>query len=113
MPGTFDPDRLRLRVQPTLRIGPRKAAIPKPRLQEKFLKGPISWPWLTLAARQPGKAFHVAIMLWFLAGITRKRVIALSLTRMSALGISRYAAARGLKALEQVGLVSVERHDGR
>jgi len=80
---------------------------------EKFLKGPIPLNWLAKAARQPGKALHVAIAIWFLAGVTRSRNVALSSRLMFSLGSSRFSTYRGLKALEEAGLVTVIRHPGR
>jgi|GEM_PF-716843 len=86
---------------------------PRHKPGEKFLKGPIPWIWLVTAAHQPGKALHVAIVLWFLAGVKRTRTVALSGTVLRALGVNRHSSYRGLAALEQAGLVSVERHPGR
>lgn len=80
---------------------------------EHFLKGPIPWKWMTRAARLPGKALHVGICIWYLAGMRRSGSVSLSMARLSELGVSRYAAYRGLKFLEQVALVRVIRHRGR
>jgi len=86
---------------------------PRHRQGEKFLKGPIPWEWLTEAAKQPGKAFQVGIALWFLAGIKGSRTVALSGSVLEDFGVNRYAAYRGLKVLEDAGLVSAKRHPGR
>jgi len=76
--------------------------------------GPIPLDWLSLAGTQSGKALHVGIVLWFLAGITKSRQVALSESWLrKQFGISRYAAYRALKALEGARLVSVTRHQGR
>jgi hypothetical protein len=80
---------------------------------EHFLKGPIPWKWITTAARLPGKALHVGICIWYLAGMRRSKCVSLSMARLSELGVSRYAAYRGLRFLEQVALVRVIRHKGR
>jgi len=80
---------------------------------DKFLKGPIPLNWLAKAARQPGKALHVAIAIWFFAGMSRSRSVTLSSRLMFTLGSSRFSTYRGLKALEEVGLVAVIRHPGR
>lgn len=61
----------------------------------------------------PGKALHVAVRLWFGAGLGSTRTLAVSMTSLQEAGVSRFAAARGLHALERAGLVSVERHVGR
>ena len=78
-----------------------------------FLKGPISLPWLSAAARLPGRALHVAVGIRLLVGMKKTNRIALSVSWLAELGLSRHAAYRGLKALEGRGLVSVDRHLGR
>ena len=65
------------------------------------------------AARLPGKALHVALTVWFGAGVKRKRTVRLSYSQMGKLGCKRETARRGLAALESAGLVSVDRHPGR
>jgi hypothetical protein len=81
---------------------------------ERFLRGPIPLFWLSVAARLPGHALHVALQLWHWAGIKGSAQINLSMADMEKqLGVSRFSGARGLKALEQAGLISVIRHRGR
>jgi hypothetical protein len=91
----------------------RPAKQPRHKPGEKFLRGPIPWDWLTLAAKQPGRALHVALELWHWVGIKGTREVSLSRAQMALLGVDRYASARGLRALEAAGLVSVVRHRGR
>ena len=95
------------------RANPPSQKPPRHKAGEKFLKGPIPWKWITQAARLPGKAFQVAITLWFLAGIKLRRTVALSGSELRGLGVNRHAGYRGMKALEMAGLVSVSRHVGR
>ncbi len=83
------------------------------RVQGRFLKGPVCWTWLSAAARLPGRALHVAVALRLLTGMKKTRRIALSVSWLAELGLSRHAAYRGLTALEGRGLVSVDRHRGR
>ncbi len=78
-----------------------------------FVKGPIDWPWLTAAARLPGKALHVAMTLRLLAGMQAAGPVALSSARLQEAGVDRHAAYRALRNLEQAGLVAVVRHRGR
>jgi len=80
---------------------------------ERFLKGPIPLKWLSLAAKQPGKALHVSIVLWHMAGMKRSRTIALSNGQLSEFGISRRAKYDNLKVLNKVGLISVKQLPGR
>jgi hypothetical protein len=87
--------------------------LPRHQAGQHFLKGPIPWSWISKAAQLPGKALHVSICLWYLAGLKSNRTVPLSMERLLELGVSRFAAYRGLKALEEVGLVRVARHKGR
>jgi hypothetical protein len=45
--------------------------------------------------------------------LKNNRTVPLSMERLLELGVNRFAAYRGLKALEGVGLVRVVRHNGR
>ena len=110
----FEPDLLRLTDAMT---GPSEDMnrLPRHKTGEKFLKGPIPWNWLAMAAMQSGggRGLHVAIAIWLIAGIKNRRTIALSGTVLKDMGVKRNAAYRGLTALEGAGLVSVIRHHGR
>ena len=108
----MDPNKLRI---PSKSEFPIRASVKPPRhkLGEKFLMGPIPWNWLTAAASQKGKALHVGIILWFLAGMNRKGTVAFSMSQAALLGMDRFSAYRGLKALEQAGLIAGTRHKGR
>lgn len=114
MTPRFDIERYRA-VRPTGNATPvKRRSLPDRRRGERFLKGPISWPWLTLAMALPGKAVHVGLHLWFEAGMTGSADVAPSLSSMQRnAGVSRFAASRGLAVLEAAGLVAVERHAGR
>jgi hypothetical protein len=92
---------------------PVRSRPPRPRLGERFLKGPIPWPWLTRAAACPGKALAVAVALWFRGGLTGANTVSLSLSGLKEeMGVQRDAARRGLKELEMAGLVLVEHRVG-
>ena len=85
----------------------------KSRQRAMFLSGPIPWAWLACAMALPGKALHVAIQIWHEVGFSKSSEVAISMTGMARMGVSRWAASRGLEALEKAGLVSVVRHPGR
>ena len=108
----FDPERLKL---PAGAVGQAKPGnrLPRHNAGERFLRGPIPWPWLEVAGRLPGKALHVAIVLWLLAGIKHGRPVKWEPATAATLGVRRHAAYRGLAALERAGLVEVDRHRGR
>ena len=104
----------RLRMMTPAPTRPAPARRLKPRTRAGFLKGPVPWPWLMRAAQLPGQAFKVGVAIWHLAGLKKKHTVALSLTSLDEeLAVHRDAARRGLCALEEAGLVSVERHAGR
>src|SRR5437660_145 len=84
--------------------------LPRHRLGDRLLKGPITWTWLEQAMAQPGRAVHVALYLWHHAGMLASPIVPLNLSR---LGIERTSASRGLAALERAGLVRVVRGRGR
>ena len=86
--------------------------VPHHRKGERFLKGPIPWAWLAAAGRASGQGLHVALVLWLESGMKRSATVPLAHARLAELGVTRFAAARGLKALETAGLVSVERRPG-
>ncbi len=78
-----------------------------------FLRGPISWKWLSLAARQKGRTLHVAIALQFLAGLNSSSTVKLSNKVLDSLGVDRFTKYRALKELEDARLISIEKHSGR
>ncbi len=51
----FAPDRWEMTGEPTPTMTPR-ARRPRPRQTERFLRGPVPWPWLSRAMILPGKA---------------------------------------------------------
>lgn len=78
-----------------------------------FLKGPVPWAWLVRAARAPGRAFQVGIVLWLQRGMRRSDRVTLPTARLTELGLDRYAVARALARLEMAGLVTISRRRGR
>lgn len=81
---------------------------------ERFLRGPISMPWLWAAMSLPGKALHVGIQLWHLSGLTQKPIVKLSLRDLEQRsGVSISSSRRGLKSLANAGLVRVDQKPGR
>lgn len=66
--------------------------------------------WLGAAARLPGKApLAVGLEVWFEAGRRRSTEITLTTAVLMRFGIDRKAKYRGLVALEDAGLVRVQR----
>jgi hypothetical protein len=86
---------------------------PRHRQGEAFLKGPIPWPWLRRALTLPGRALHVALLLWKEAGCRRNRTVRFRLAGAAELGIHPDTTKRGLRALSTAGLVSIRHHPGQ
>ena len=84
---------------------------PRHRQGEAFLKGPIPWAWLHRAMLSPGKALHVAMLLWRESGMKRNRTVRFNLS--AATGLTSGSARRGLRALETANLVTVDRRPGQ
>jgi hypothetical protein len=111
----MDPARLALGKR---RVSPKheKRKLPHHKTGQRFLRGPIPWSWLRKAATASGhgSGFKVAVALWFLAGIHKQTAtVKLSGKVLYELGVERHAGYRGLAALEEAGLVTVERYPGR
>ncbi len=99
----------RLPTSPSTPVQP----IPQKRKEGKFLRGPILIDWLQSAGHLPGKALHVGNVLWFLSGVQRSSLVVFSYSLAEKFGVKRHAAYRGLDALEQAGLIKVERGKGK
>lgn len=78
-----------------------------------FLRGPIPLDWLTRATSLQGRALHVALALWFLAGVRKTWSVPLSNETAELFGVQRYAKYRALTALERAGLVTIQKKQGR
>jgi hypothetical protein len=81
--------------------------------EERFLRGPVSWPWLVRAARLPGRALHVALVLQQQKGWRNSESFTFTLTRMQELGLDEQAARRGLRELQAARLIALARKPGR
>lgn len=85
---------------------------PRHKKGEKFLKGPIPLNWLLKAASISGGAFKVAIVIWFLVGVSNKRTISLPNGLLDKFGVSKRTKYRCLKAMERAGLISISQGKG-
>jgi hypothetical protein len=81
--------------------------------QGRFLKGPVPWPWIVVAAALPGKALLIGLCLWRLAGAMKCKTVSLGNADLRPFGIDRASKSRALRALEGAGLIEVVRERGR
>ena len=79
----------------------------------RFLKGPVPWLWIVVAAALPGNALLIGLCLWRLAGAMKCKTVSLGNADLRPLGIDRASKSRALRALEGAGLIEVTRERGR
>jgi hypothetical protein len=78
-----------------------------------FLLGPISWEWLTRAAKLGRGALEAALVIHFENGFRQQEIINLRPSTLRKFGVSRHTTYRALQALEEADLIAVDRHRGR
>ena len=93
---------------------PRQARqkLPRHGPGEKFLKGPIPLNWLSRAAQLPGKSIHVALAIWYLAGLKKSASVKLGQSVLNDFGVDRHSKARALKQLASAKLISIQSAPG-
>ncbi len=80
---------------------------------EKFVRGPIPWNWLMATGQLSPSSVGVGLVLWFLSGCAKSRVVKFSYKRAADLGLKRKSVYSALKSMEAAGLVSITRHRGK
>jgi DNA-binding MarR family transcriptional regulator len=80
---------------------------------KRFLRGPIPLNDIAAASRLPGQALAIFLAIHHQTALTGKPSIALPASLLAHLGVSRSSKSRGLKTLEQSGLITVVRSKGR
>ena len=82
------------------------------KIRGEFLKGPIPLSWLTVASKTGDlAALQVALAVWWAMGWKRSLQITLTTSVLDRFMDTkdRRKKARGIKALENAGLISVDR----
>jgi hypothetical protein len=80
---------------------------------ERVLQGPLPLAWLLIAAKLPGRSLHLAIVLWYAAGLSGSSSIHIGNTLCLRFGLDRNAKYRALRSLELAGVITVKRKRGR
>ena len=79
-----------------------------------LLKGPIPVSWLARAVKCGLPALVIGLELWLLSGLRKSKVVDLNLSRLRFSVVRfRQSNQRGLRQLEEAGLVRVIRRPGR
>lgn len=108
----FDPDDYRLQPGDKPSLG-KSHRPPRHRAGEKFLKGPIPLSWLSRALKEGRPALATALVLWYLAGLKRTRIVTPTWRSWQLFDVPPDTGRRGVAALEKAGLILVDRHRGR
>jgi hypothetical protein len=82
-------------------------------VKDKFIKGPISAPWLIQASKLGVRPLLLGLVLWYLCGLRKARTVQISNVTCREWGIGPDAKRRALLKLEKAGLVAVERAEKR
>jgi len=83
--------------------------IPPKRGRQKFIKGPLPLEWFERAVQgNSAAAVTVGLLLFYLRGMGRRKIV-LSNELASRFSITRNTKARALRALEDAGLISLQR----
>lgn len=85
---------------------------PAPKPLVRFLKGPIPWNWIEAVSGLGAGAILVGLCLWRNAGMSKTGSLRLTNASLDGVGINRMAKSRALHALEEAGLIRVERPPG-
>lgn len=78
----------------------------------RFIRGPLPIATIAAATRKSPAALQAALVLFFLHGMTGRRQFKAEPARFDELGMSRKSRQRGLQALEEIGLIAVDRRNG-
>ena len=78
-----------------------------------FLKGPISWKWLSVAGKISPRALQLGIVLWFLEGLNKGITFRYEHKRGQEIGLNRGKYYRARNELVRAGLITIESATGR
>jgi hypothetical protein len=109
----IDPKRVQFERRAVFQSSSAPSKPPRPKLGAKFLRGPVPLEWLSRAAALPGRSLHVAVAVWFMAGLRKSRTVPVSNVTGLKFGLDRNAKYRAREWLENAKLISVERQVGR
>lgn len=88
----------------------RQARADQSRRKDLFLKGPIPLWWISRAGDLGLSALKVGLALWFRAGLARSgSKLRVTNSKLTVFGLSTRSVQRGLRSLEEAGLVLVSR----
>ena len=90
----------------------RKCLVSQRRLKGEFIKA-VPLQWLAPVVACPGKVLAVALAIWFQFGRCKEKPFKLTSAILKRFSVSRKARYHGLKELEKLGLITVQRQAGK
>ena len=108
----WDPSRLVLRDILAPPPAPRKGRRITP-VKGRFIAGPLDIAWLARARQLGVSALWVGLSLWYLRGLRKSDTFVVSNLMMQEWDVQADAKGRALCALENAGLITVERRGKR
>jgi len=97
----------------TERYGQRRSSPYKPKIDGPFIRGPIPMNWVHKAIHLPGQCLGIGLVLFYYCGLRKSNRVKVGINDIKEqIGFSWDTIRRGLLALEEAGLIEVERHPG-
>ena len=93
----IDPKRVQFERRDVFQSSSAPSKPPRPTPGAKFLRGPVPLDWLSRAAALPGRSLHVAMAVWFMAGLRKSRTVPVSNVTGLQFGLDRNAKYRALE----------------
>jgi hypothetical protein len=97
----------KLNITPLVQSRPRLTNR-TPKLDAPYVRQ-IPLSWAEQASHLPGKALHVGIIIWYLAGVSKSDTVRLTRRWLRRFGIHHETGRRALVTLEQADLIAVKR----
>lgn len=83
------------------------------KMNQRFIKGPIPIPWLVAAFTLTPSALKCAIALFYQRGLSGSDEFKIEPKRFRELGIEDTARRRGLRELEESGLIQLDKEQSK
>src|SRR5690348_2016875 len=80
--------------------------------QRQFLRGPLDWRDICLAASLPGKCLEVWLLIHLRWRMRKEASITLPNKRLAEMGVDRWAKTGALRELEAAGLIHTDCGEG-
>jgi hypothetical protein len=101
------------KVETRLVYDQKSGEFKEPSKREHWYIRMIPVPWISEAIKLPYSAVRVGLACWFLDGCNKQNPFTLSRATCQHFNINKWDKRRGIKLLENSGLIRVQRYPGR